>query len=175
MLGCFIVSDISSKHNILKTVYSAFIVPHLFYCNIVWGCANVIKLNIILKLQKKALRLCTGSHYLAPSAPIFHRLNMLTIVDIHKFQTANFMYRVKNEIVPSNLMCMFSSNNLIHNYNTRSAGQFHRWRIRTELENHSIRHAGPKIWNELGSKICNCTTISAFKILLKKEIISSYA
>ena len=161
-------------HSILKKIYSALILPHLFYCNIVWGCANHTKLDRLFKLQKKALRLCSGSHYLAPSAPIFQQLNMLTIFDVHKFQIAIFMYYVKNKMVPNNFIQMFSLNNTLHYYGTRSANQFHRWCFKTDMKKHAIRHAGPRIWNALGTDVTTCTTVTSFKRILKKNMLISY-
>ena len=45
----------------LFMLYNALILPHLNYCNIVWGNSATTKLNSILLLQKRAIRVCTRS------------------------------------------------------------------------------------------------------------------
>ena len=55
----------------LFLLYNAFILPFLNYCNIVWGNCNKTKINTLLLLQKRALRICSHSNYLAHTTPIF--------------------------------------------------------------------------------------------------------
>ena len=76
----------------LVMLYNSRVLPHITYCNIVWGNSNQSKLNSVLILQKKALRICTHSNYLAHTNPIFHELKTLTLHDIHTYQTSIFMF-----------------------------------------------------------------------------------
>ena len=78
---------------ILVMLYNSLVLPHITYCNIVWGNSNQSKLNSILILQKKALRICTHSNYLAHTNPIFHELNILKLHDIHTYQTSICMFK----------------------------------------------------------------------------------
>ena len=84
----------------LLMLYNSFILSNISYCNIVWGNSNNMKIEKILRLQKKALRICTYSHYIAHTDPIFYNLKTLKIGDIHTFQTAIFMYKFSTKTIP---------------------------------------------------------------------------
>ena len=51
--------------NILLNLYNSFILPHLQYCNIIWEADY----STNLKLQKRAVRSITFSHFLSHSEP----------------------------------------------------------------------------------------------------------
>ena len=109
----------------LFMLYNSFILPYIQYCNITWANTGVTKLEPIHKLQKKALRICTNSPFMAPSRPIFLRLKTLTIYDIHKLQIATCMYYVKRNLAPTNVSNLFQYNNTIHKCNTQLQTKFH--------------------------------------------------
>ena len=43
--------------------YKAYIVPHLNYCNIIWGNSSNNNVNKITKLQKRAFKTILGNEY----------------------------------------------------------------------------------------------------------------
>ena len=79
----------------------------------------------IYKLQQKALRICTSSSYVAPSRPLFFKLNVLNIYDSHKFKIALLMFLVNLELAPETIANLFKYNFEYHQYNTRSSSKFH--------------------------------------------------
>ena len=59
----------------LKTVYSAFVLPHFDYCSLVWhNCSKALQ-NKLQKLQNKAGRIITGDSYEIPSDTVKLTLN----------------------------------------------------------------------------------------------------
>ena len=86
-------------------LYYTLVFPYLVYCNIVWGSAKSTVINKLLILQKRAVRLCTGSYFRAASNELFKQLRLLKINDINKLQTAMFMMKVKNRVLPQSGMC----------------------------------------------------------------------
>ena len=104
-------------------LYKYLILPYINYCNIVWTGTESTKLDAIYKLQKKALRICTCSSYLASSCPLFYKLNTLNVFDIRKLQIALLMFKCLNNIAPKIISSWFIRNNAIHNYNTRSSNK----------------------------------------------------
>ena len=155
-------------------LYNSFILSLFSYCIITWGNCFSKHINMLFKLQKRAVRLCTGSHYLAHTDPIFKRLGLLKVADINITQTALFMFRLKNIILPSQFDSMFMCNNQIHPYNTRSSDNYHLTNPRTTLTSKSIRHRGPDVWHSLPNEIKQCSFLSTFKRKLKNLIIASY-
>ena len=140
-------------HETLFTIYNALVLPNINYCNIVWGNGNNVNINNILKLQKKAIRICTGSHYLAHTDPLFHQLHSLKINDINTLQTAIFMYKLTANLLPSFFHNIFLYNRNIHHYPTRVSHNFHLSNPKISLASKSIRHYGPDIWNSLPASI----------------------
>ena len=49
----------------LHTLYNTLILPYLTYCTIVWGDKNNSNLNSLFITQKKIVRTCTNSLWLA--------------------------------------------------------------------------------------------------------------
>ena len=58
---------------LLKILYNSLIYPFLHYANIVWANNYPTRLDKLLKLQKKALRVITFSSYKAPFRPLFQK------------------------------------------------------------------------------------------------------
>ena len=86
--------------NAIQFTRATGLLPHITYCNIIWGNSNQSKLNSILILKKKALRICTHSNYLAHTNPIFHELKTLKLHGIHTYQTSIFMFKHTRNLLP---------------------------------------------------------------------------
>ena len=158
----------------LLLLYKSFILSYLSYGNIAWGSGNKKQLNSIFILQKRALRLCTNSHYLAKTNSIFRNHRLLKVKDINILQTAVFMFKLNKALVPNSFKQMFISNKQIHPYYTRTCNNFHLFNPRTLRAHKSIRHRGPDVWHSLSNKIKQCTSLHSLKTNLKKELIASY-
>ena len=83
----------------LKSIYYSLLYSHLVYAIQVWGSACSTEINKILVLQKRALRIITrNDHFpsvpgpLHPTDPLFHKLEILKIQDIFKFQVSKFIF-----------------------------------------------------------------------------------
>jgi len=85
------------------------------------------------------------------------------------------MNSVFNDLSPKNISKMFLCNNLVHPYNTRSSNKYHYHKVNTQSLLYSVRHNGPRIWNDLSRELRYCTLQSAFKAQLKKILLSSYS
>ena len=159
---------------VLLIIYNSFIHSRISYCNIEWANCKA-NTDTILRLQKRAVRLCTGSGYFDHTDPLFSRLKTLKITDIHFMQIAVFMYRLNKNELPVSFCDDFTLNRDIHNYPTRHSSDFHLFTPRTALAHKSIRYVGPDIWNVLPSHIRNCSTIISFKRNMKELLLSKYS
>ena len=128
----------------LFTVYNSIILPYISYCNLVWASQKT-KINHILLLQKKAVRLCTNAAYLANTEPLFRRLHTLPIIELHSYQIAVFMHKFHSSELPVTFDSMFQLNSSIHKYPTRTSTNVHLNNPKTALAHRSIRHTGPDI------------------------------
>ena len=55
------------------------------YGNLLWGGTCGVHLNTVEMLQKRVVRVITGSEFLAQSIGLFHDTNILKYDDLHRF------------------------------------------------------------------------------------------
>ena len=156
-------------------LYYTLIHPYIVYCNTVWGYAKISILKKIAVLQKRAVRLCTGASYLSPSNPLFVRLNLLKLSDVHNMQIAIFMYKIKYCQLPRSFSHYATVSNVLRHHDTRPVSYFIQLRSRTDIHGHSISVHGPRLWDSLPISIQQSTGIGALKSSLWAHYISSYS
>ena len=144
-------------------LYNSLILPYITYCNLVWATSSKTKINTIYLLQKKALRICTGSQYLAHSNPLFHKLKTLKVFDINSLQGLIFMFKYTHNLLPHSFQDFFTLNSTIHSYPTRNSSNFHLVNPKLLIAQKSMRHHGPDLWNSLPDAIRSCNTLYSFK------------
>ena len=116
----------------------------------IWGNTYKTRIQKILNIQKKIVRLITFKSYLEHTEPIFKELRILDIFKINDYLTALFKYRyyyLKN--LPVAFENYFVTNNEIHNYNTRNATKPHKCCKRTNYVIHTFSNKGVNLWNTL--------------------------
>ena len=67
---------------IVKSLYTSIVEPHFQYCCFVWGCCNSTDLLQLQRLQSRASRIVTNSHFDAPSKPLIQSLGWKTIKEL---------------------------------------------------------------------------------------------
>ena len=99
---------------VLISIYYSLVYPFLINAIPVWGVANDSHINPIKILQKKIVRMITFTDKfprpigpLAHTPPIFHELEILTITDVFKVQTAKFVYNCVNVLAPVQFRSFF--------------------------------------------------------------------
>ena len=91
------------------------------------------------------------------------------------FHIAIFMYKFKNQLLPTNFNVFFTSIKETHNYNTRLSSRmtYAQPKTRTNYGIFNIRYQGAKIWNAISDNI-KLLSLKQFKKKLKSNIIASY-
>ena len=159
----------------LFLLYNSLILPYISYCNVVWGTCGSTKINSTFELQKKVIRICTGSHFLAHTDSLFHELKTLKVFDLNIIQVAVIMFKYIHHQLPSSFDNMFRFNTSVHSYPTRICRNFHLLNPKLLVTHKSIRHSGPDIWNNLPDDIKSCLSIYSLKASLKRYLIQSYS
>jgi hypothetical protein len=157
------------KSNTLRLLYNTFIQPHLIYCIEIWGGTYSTYLIPLIKIQKKAIRIISSVPARTHTEPLFVKHNILNVSKLYQYFIAIFMYKYTKEQLPDFCKNLFTSNNNVHDYNTRQRTQLHVPVTSSNLFKRTIRFKGVSIWNSLCStdiKI-NCS-IFCFKKTLKK-------
>ena len=154
-------------------VYNATFLPHLNYCNIIWGSANMSALDPLIKLQKKAIRLVNNSHYIEHTAPIFLSLKVLTINQVFKLNCLVFMFKcLKTDKFPEFKKRLIKNSN-IHFHNTRKNNHYRPPRERLEMCKRSYFVQSILMWNSIDASIQISSTISIFKQNVKKLLLQN--
>ena len=92
----------------MKMVYYSLVYSHLQYCINSWVSASETTLHPLKIIQKRSIRIITGSKYRAQAEPLFHQLKCLKLNDIYKLEMAKLMYRINNNMISSTKASDFS-------------------------------------------------------------------
>jgi hypothetical protein len=160
--------------NILYTLYNSLFLPHLNYGILCWKS----KINQIMKLQKKAVRIITGMKYNSHTDPLFKRLEILKISDICTLQEYSFCYKFENGMLPSYFYNnLFIRNSSIHTQNTRAANDFQLPRVKHEFAKFSMTYLIPTAIKNCPTQIrekIHTHSLAGFKKYIKRYYIESY-
>ena len=150
--------------NTLKLVYYALVYPYLIYGNLIWGNTYKKRLQKLMNIQKKIIRLMTFKSYTEHSEPLFNKLNILNIKKINDFLTSLFMFRYHYlNNLPKYFTNYYVTNNKVHDHNTRNASKLHKSYSRTNYVKHSLCNNGVDIWNKLTPDLKNTKSYDIFK------------
>ena len=152
---------LSCKNKLM--LYYTLIYPYINYCNSTWSSTYVSNLNRIYYLQKRAVRAITNSEYRAHTAPLFSKLEILDIFQVNTLDTAKFMFRYHNNLLPPLFRNLFMTNSQVHRYDTRTASNYRVHSCRTNIKKFTILYQGPRIWNCLPASVTNLSSFSIFK------------
>ena len=147
----------------LHVLYSTLVLPYLLYCIPLWGHTYQSRLNKLVKLQKKAIRIVDKADYIEHTLPIFKKYNAMTLNDICRFSTATIMYKIMQCDVPQKIQNMVNLVNNVHSYETRQTLNCYIYPTRTVLKSQTFRIQGPMIWNQLNDVVKNKLNIYSFK------------
>ena len=109
------------KHTLPQRIkimlYNSLLLPHINYCLTTWG----YQCHRLQKLQKRAIRIITLSKYNDHTAPLFKKLNLLTIKDILALQELKLYYKfIHNNLPPYIQQWQIKQNTNIHRHYTRN-------------------------------------------------------
>ena len=138
------------------------------------GSAAVAQLNRLVVLQKRAIRILSGSQCLAHSSPLFANLKLLKLVDINKYLILLFLFKHKHFILPAVCMHLVRISDTVCSHNTCTYSYFSYSTCRTIRQELDIGHRGPVIWNTLPATITQLSYITAFKKSLLVHFFSKY-
>ena len=158
----------------LFSLYNTLVLPHLTYCNLIWADSNNSNLNSIHIKQKRIMRICSNSHWLEHTPPLFKNFNTLTIYDIHNLTLGSFMYNFVSNNLPNVFNDYFTFTSSIHNYPTSSSQLLRPYHFNTDLARNTIRRQGAVIWNTVKKELRNSVSLHAFKRKYKLYLLSYY-
>ena len=144
-------------------LYYSLVYPYLAYCNLIWASTYTTRLNRLIILQKRVIRIVAGTTYGSHTAPLFYKLNILKFEQIKLYQSGEFMYRYDHNLLPSVYKGFFSHASEIHSHSTRNSSNYRCIFARTNSRLFSIRVTGPSIWNKIPQGIRQSPSLVLFK------------
>lgn len=96
-------------------MYFSLVHCHLSYCIDSWGWTYTTYLEPLRKLQKRSIKIITHSSHDHPSAPLFHKLQILPIDSLRQQKTAIAMNNVIRYNRPFNASILCSSSSPTRN------------------------------------------------------------
>ena len=167
-----VIAKIRHFTNALKLIYYALVYPYLIYGNIIWGNTYKKRIQKLMNIQKKIVRLMTFNSYLAHSEPIFKDLKILDIYKINDYLISLFMFRYHySKNLPEVFTDYFVTNDQIHQHNTRNKTQLHKSYKRTNCVKHTLSNKGVDVWNGLECHFKNITSRDTFKNTIKEHFL----
>ncbi len=159
---------------VLYSLYCTLILPYINYSIIAWGSSCKTYLKNIFKLQKRAVRIISNSHYLSHSAPLFKNLNLLNVYDTYDLELCTFMYKHATNQLPKVFENYFNTRSNIHNYKTRNSNAYQIPKIKTNFAQKTIKTMGPDKWNSLEKDVQLSKTVKHFRSKMKENMILNY-
>ena len=104
-----------------RNLYFTLVHPCINYCNLIWASPHKsTQLDRIMRIQKKYCRLITFSKYDAHSRPLFVRLSILNVYEVHKYQLLSHIFCITDNLI-NNVYSQqyYKLNSDVHQYNTR--------------------------------------------------------
>ena len=120
--------------------------PHLNYGLLVWG----FQCNRIVKLQKRAIRIITGSKYKAHTSPLLKHMEILSVHDMLHQKALTFYYKHVNKNLPYYFDSFdITAQGSLHNYNTRQRDNVRLNRTRIKMTDKCLRNYLPEQLNSV--------------------------
>ncbi len=166
-------SNILDAHS-LYIIYCSIILPHLSYCAEIWGGAYSGNLEVITRLQKKAVRTIYGVNRYCHTNDLFHNLNTLKFIDIVKLNIGIVMFKAYNNQLPPNVQDLFMLLRDCNTYNTRQNDNFYQVKVRTSLRQMCPSIRGVTLWNNLPDYLKKSKSLTIFKNKFKTYLIDCY-
>lgn len=150
--------------DVILKMYYALIYPYLTYCVLVWGGSGETQLNKLLILQKKVVRILTGSEYLAHSEPLFHRMSILKISDIYSYVCLVTAHRVRGTFTVAG-----------HHHEIRNSSSYYVPTFqRLSISQRALDYVLPYKYNNIPTHLKENEKLSKFKKSLKQYLIDKY-
>jgi hypothetical protein len=153
----------------IMSLYNALILSHLHYCNLLWGHTP----GRLEGLQKKALRVITGSAINTHSKQLCNKLGTLLLDDIHHQKLLCLYKKVVTHLVPKKIKVIFDDIIRIYKNFDTSITRSKLINLKYELP-YTLKTTRLKGSMEYMEGLTRCVSFTRTKKKIKEEILSRY-
>lgn len=151
-------------------VYKSIIAPHFDYCSSLLFVADGEDSNMFQKLQNRAMRVVLGCNKYTSIAFMTDALQWQTVKQRVVSRTMQFVFKVKNDMLPRYLTEFLRYNSDIHTYPSRRKDDFRIPQANKSSTRRNVFYAGLKFFNEMPEEIKIETSFAKFKKLVNKYV-----
>ena len=150
---------------------------HLLYGIVIcWGNTYDNHLKRFIIFQNKVAKIVADGQRHDHVTPFYHRLQILKLKDLYKYEVAKLMHKNSRKKLPNRLNCHFTPVRAIHLQTTRlalSELNLYLPRYRTQKLQKSFKHQGAKIWNSASYELKNLP-FDQFKSKYKQYLLLNH-
>ena len=157
------------SQDILNMVYNAIVLPHLEYCNVVWGNCGISIANRLQIIQNRAARIICGAPWDTSSTFVLDQLNWKPLSNRHQYNVSIWIYKILNNLAPPYLSAISAYSNNKYNFRQSKNNVFIP-QPKTDFKKRSLSYRGAIIWNNLDDKVTNSSNLYTFKNMLKDVV-----
>ena len=160
--------------DMLKNVYHALIHSYLRYGILVWGNAPQTTLDPLRVLVNKSVRIIANLPFGSVELdPVFKELKFLKLHKIHKLETAKFLFKEKNCLLPTRIGNNFevTSNQIPHDHFVRHE-RSPRFICNSQTGKKSVQFNAMQLWNNIPTEFKSIDSFKVFKRTYKKYLIN---
>ena len=136
----------------LKLLYYSLFYSFISYGIVVWGLTHPTILDCLFRLQKRVVRAISFKDIYAHSTPLFYKLKLLKLFDIHTLNLLSLVYEYQNNQSVQPFDDYFTPLYSVHNCNTRQAFKgdiYVPGTNTTQYGKRSAKYSGSILWNSL--------------------------
>ena len=139
------------------------------------SCTSQKNSNLLIKCQKRAVRIIQKAKYNALTQPIFASLNILPLPELFYHQKLHLIHAFIHNYVPNSFENLILLNNQVHvhNYIFRNDKDFFVPLANTEFLKRFLFFSFPLAWNNLLNNLKDISSKKLFSINLKQNLIQT--
>lgn len=148
---------------ILLMIYNSLFLPHIDYCNIIWGQSAMCHISRIQKLQNRFARLILKADFFTPHITMLTELSWQSVRQRINYQICLNMYKIQNNLTPLYLKPIVIPRKIsIYTRHSAQSPLFIKT-PRTDYFKRSLHYQGSLMWNNLSPNVRVSVSLLSFK------------
>jgi exonuclease III len=171
MIGVFRKINFYIRPETLLNVYFAYIHSHFNYLSCIWGTATNSRMNLLQRLQNKAIKYIFHLPRLHPTSQLYN-LKILPVSALKEYDMLLVVFKIMHGMLKYNESIHLSSD--VHAHSTRSASNIYMGTFRCTFGRKSIFYEGFKLFNDLPLRLKSIDGLANFSKEIRQVVLSRY-
>jgi hypothetical protein len=158
---------------VLKSIYFAFVHPHILYGIEIYANTNPTYLSKLVKLNNRILRILQNRPLATQVISLYRKYNTLPIERLHVQQILVIAHKFfhHRSLLPDVFQKYFVINNMVHCHNTRTKEDIHVQSTSLSVGQKCLRYKIGTLWNSLPKYLKLYMSVETFKRKLKSYLL----